>query len=119
PIAAGIVVGLVVGKVVGVAGFTWLATRLRVASLPPGSDWSGILGVSALAGIGFTVSLFVAGLAFADAALEDEAKVAILGASVLAAAIGSTLIIATGRRDGRAASESGPAASLPSRAPTD
>jgi NhaA family Na+:H+ antiporter len=71
---------------------------LRVASLPQGSNWAGIVGVSALAGIGFTVSLFVAGLAFADAALEDEAKVAILGASVVAAAIGSTLIIATGRR---------------------
>ena len=119
PIAAGIVVGLVVGKVVGVTGFTWLATRLRVASLPQGSNWAGIVGVSALAGIGFTVSLFVAGLAFADAALEDEAKVAILGASVLAAAIGSTLILATSRRVGRADSEAGPATSLPSRAPTD
>ena len=63
-VAGGIVVGLVVGKFVGIAGFTWLAARLRIARLPEDATWSGILGVSALAGIGFTVSIFITDLAF-------------------------------------------------------
>jgi Na+:H+ antiporter, NhaA family len=97
-VAGGIVVGLVVGKFVGVAGFTWLAARLRVARLPEGATWSGILGVSALAGIGFTVSIFITDLAFAGTTLEDQAKIAILAASVLAAAIGSALLVTLSRR---------------------
>jgi Na+:H+ antiporter, NhaA family len=101
PVAGGIVVGLVVGKFVGIAGFTWLAARLRIARLPEDATWSAILSVSALAGIGFTVSIFITGLAFGGTALEDEAKVAILAASLLAAAIGSTLIVATARRQAR------------------
>jgi Na+:H+ antiporter, NhaA family len=98
PVAGGIVVGLVVGKVVGITGFTWLAVRLRIARLPENATWSGIVGVSALAGIGFTVSIFITGLAFSGEPLEDQAKVAILAASLLAAAIGSSLIVATTRR---------------------
>ncbi|HET6833109.1 MAG TPA: Na+/H+ antiporter NhaA [Acidimicrobiales bacterium] len=97
-VAGGIVVGLVVGKFVGIAGFTWLATRLRIARLPEDATWSGVLGVSALAGIGFTVSIFITGLAFGGTILEDPAKVAILAGSLLAAAIGSGLIVATSRQ---------------------
>jgi Na+:H+ antiporter, NhaA family len=100
-VAGGIVVGLVVGKFVGIAGFTWLAARLRIARLPEDATWSGILGVSALAGIGFTVSIFITDLAFGGTSLDDLAKIAILAASVLAAAIGSTLLAATAGR-GRA-----------------
>jgi NhaA family Na+:H+ antiporter len=98
PVARGIVAGLVIGKFVGVAGFTWLAARLRVARLPEDATWSGILGVSALAGIGFTVSIFITDLAFAGTSLEDEAKIAILAASVLAAASGSALLLTLSRR---------------------
>jgi NhaA family Na+:H+ antiporter len=97
-VAAGIVVGLVVGKFVGIAGFTWLATRFRLARLPEGATWSGILGVSALAGIGFTVSIFITDLAFAGTALDDQAKIAILTGSVLAATIGSSLLVTLSRR---------------------
>jgi NhaA family Na+:H+ antiporter len=97
-VAAGIVIGLVVGKFVGIAGFTWLATRLGMARLPEGATWSGILGVSALAGIGFTVSIFITDLAFAGTTLVDQAKIAILAASVLAATIGSTLLVTLSRR---------------------
>jgi Na+:H+ antiporter, NhaA family len=97
-VAGGIVVGLVVGKFVGVAGFTWLAARLRMARLPDDATWSGILGVSALAGIGFTVSIFITDLAFADTSLQDEAKIAILAASVLAATIGTALLVTLSRR---------------------
>jgi Na+:H+ antiporter, NhaA family len=97
-VAGGIVVGLVVGKFVGIAGFTWLATRLRMAQLPADATWSGILGVSVLAGIGFTVSIFITDLAFAGTALDDQAKIAILAASVLAATIGSALLVTSSRR---------------------
>jgi NhaA family Na+:H+ antiporter len=98
-VAGGIVVGLVVGKFVGIAGFTWLAARLRIARLPDDATWSGILGVSALAGIGFTVSIFITDLAFAGTSLDDQAKIAILAASALAAAIGSALLVTLSRRD--------------------
>ncbi|HEX2562731.1 MAG TPA: Na+/H+ antiporter NhaA [Acidimicrobiales bacterium] len=97
-VAGGIVVGLVVGKVVGITGATWLANRLRIVRLPGDTTWSGIVGVSALAGIGFTVSIFVTGLAFGGDPLEDQAKVAILAASLLASALGSTVIVAGARR---------------------
>ncbi len=100
-VAGGIVVGLVVGKAVGITGATWLATRLRIARLPEDATWSGIVGVSALAGIGFTVSIFITGLAFGGDPLADQAKVAILAASLLAAAIGSTLIVTAARRRAR------------------
>ncbi len=99
PVALGVVVGLVAGKTLGVAGAAWLATRFGVAQLPPGVRWSQLLGVAALAGIGFTVSLFVAGLAFDDPGdVRDEAKVGILVASVLAAALGATVLSLAGRR---------------------
>ena len=101
-VTGGIVVGLVVGKFVGVAGFTWLAARLRLARLPDDATWSGILGVSALAGIGLTVSIFITDLAFGGTSLDDEAKIAILAASVLAAALGSALIVTTSRPRARA-----------------
>lgn len=99
-LGAGIVVGLVAGKLVGITAFTWLATRLRLGELPEGTGWPGVVSVSAVAGIGFTVSVFVAGLAFDGAPdLQDRAKVAILVASVLAGVLGAGLVAATqGRR---------------------
>ena len=81
--------GLVVGKFVGVVGASWIATRLRIGTLPAGASWRGIIGVGAVAGIGFTVSIFVAGLAFDDEPLlENDAKIGILAASIIAATIG-------------------------------
>jgi NhaA family Na+:H+ antiporter len=96
-ITLGVVLGLVVGKLVGVAGATSLAVRLRVGALPSGVTRRGVLGVAALAGIGFTVSIFVAGLAFDDADLQNEAKVGILVASILAACVGAAILVASGR----------------------
>jgi Na+:H+ antiporter, NhaA family len=98
PVAGGVLVGLVVGKLVGITAFSWLATRLRLAALPEGTSWSGIVSVGAIAGIGFTVSIFVADLAFDDRALVDQAKVAILAASLLAAVLGTALVAATSRQ---------------------
>jgi NhaA family Na+:H+ antiporter len=96
-VAVGVFVGLVVGKLVGILGGAWIGTRLRVAVLPSDLHWRHLAGAAALGGIGFTVSLFVSGLAFDDAALADAAKVAILGASVVSAAAGAA-VLSLGRR---------------------
>jgi NhaA family Na+:H+ antiporter len=94
PVAAGVVLGLVVGKPLGIVGATWLAVRFGGARLPDGAAWRGIVAVGVLAGIGFTVSILVAGLAFEDPLLVDEAKLAILAASVLAGLGGLGLMAA-------------------------
>jgi len=91
-ITIGVVLGLVVGKVVGITGITWLAVRLGVGRLPQGVMWHHVVGMAAVAGIGFTVAIFVAGLAFDAPALQDEAKVGVLAASILAAVLGTTIL---------------------------
>ncbi len=92
PIVIGIVLGLVVGKTVGVAGAAFAAVKLGLADLPDKVSWLQIIGVSMLAGIGFTMALFVASLAFPDVATVDTAKVGILLASALAGVGGVTLV---------------------------
>ena len=98
PVFAGVVLGLVVGKPLGIAFFAWFAVRLGVARLPDGVRWSNLVAVAAVAGIGFTVSLFITDLAFEVEAIQDEAKLAVLVASVMAAVLGTLLAIATSRR---------------------
>ena len=85
PIAWGIFVGLVAGKPLGVVIASKLATRSGIAELPPGATGRQVLGVGNAAGIGFTVALFIAELAFTDNARQAEAKLAILVASVVSA----------------------------------
>jgi NhaA family Na+:H+ antiporter len=101
-IAVGVVAGLVVGKVVGITGAAWLTVRLGIGSMPPGATWRHVFGIAGVAGIGFTVSLFVTDLAFSDVPRQHQAKVGVLTASVLAALIGSTLLILAARRTARA-----------------
>lgn len=96
-VAAGVVLGLVVGKVMGISAFSWLAVRLGWGTLPADSGWGQLVGIATLAGIGFTVSLFIAGLAFDDPELVAAAKVGILAASAIAAAIGSLVLIRLAR----------------------
>ncbi|MFL6203820.1 MAG: Na+/H+ antiporter NhaA [Acidimicrobiales bacterium] len=91
-VTIGVVVGLVLGKTVGISAATWGAVRLGRADLPTGASWRQLVGVAALAGIGFTVSLFIAGLAFDDPALVDEAKIGVLAASVVATLTGYLLL---------------------------
>jgi NhaA family Na+:H+ antiporter len=101
-VAQGIVLGLVVGKPLGVSLFAWLAVRLGLAALPAGTTWRQLLSASLLAGIGFTVSLFIADAAFGDPALLATAKLGILAGSVLAAALGAGALVVTGApRTGR------------------
>jgi NhaA family Na+:H+ antiporter len=99
----GVVTGLVLGKIVGVVGVTTVGSRLRIGRLPEGVGFRQVLGLGALTGIGFTVSLFIAELSFGGASLS-EAKIGILGASILAAAIGTaTLVLGSPRRAARSA----------------
>jgi NhaA family Na+:H+ antiporter len=94
----GVLLGLVVGKLVGIALFSWVAVRLGVARLPGEVRWGNVVGVAAIAGIGFTVSLFIAALAFDDQQLVDEAKMAVLVGSIVAAVLGAGLAIVAGSR---------------------
>lgn len=93
PVTIGVIVGLVIGKLAGVAGAIALATRFGFGRLPDGISQRHILGMAGIAGIGFTVSIFVAGLAFDDPATTDHAKIGVLVASVLAAAVGSGILM--------------------------
>lgn len=97
-LAWGVAVGLVVGKTLGIGLVTLLAHRTRIASLPPGVGAGQVWGVAALAGIGFTVSLFVTELAYTDPALVDRAKVGIFAGSAIGAALGVTLLLRAARR---------------------
>ena len=93
PVAIGIVVALVLGKPIGIIGATWVTARFTKATLDPALRWVDLIGVSLLAGIGFTVSLLVAELSFGlGTSANDHAKVAILVASVLAALLASILL---------------------------
>jgi Na+:H+ antiporter, NhaA family len=91
-VTLGVVLGLVGGKLVGIWLASFLAVKLGVGKLPDGVGWGPVVGLAATAGIGFTVSLFVAGLAFDDATLLDEAKVGILVGSLIAGVLGHTLL---------------------------
>jgi Na+:H+ antiporter, NhaA family len=88
PVALGILLGLLVGKPVGIAVSTWLVIRAGLAGMPAGVSWSHFWAVGCLAGIGFTMSLFITGLAFPQGPLLLAAKVGILAASTIAGTIG-------------------------------
>ena len=92
PITIGVALGLIVGKSVGITLALYLAVRFGVARLPIGSTWSHIRGLAVLGGIGFTVSLFVTGLAFDDPALADLAKIGIFAGSAVAGVTGYLLL---------------------------
>lgn len=92
PAGLGVLLGLVLGKQIGVTGFAWIAVRAGWASLPADVSWRQVYGAGWLAGIGFTMSLFIANLAFGPGTLLDGSKLAILAASVLAA-LGGWLVL--------------------------
>jgi NhaA family Na+:H+ antiporter len=87
-VTLGVIVGLVAGKQIGITLFSWLAVRAGWASLPKGVSWQHIYGAAVLGGIGFTMSLFIAGLAFDDSETLAMAKAGILLASLLAGVSG-------------------------------
>ncbi|MBI2487176.1 MAG: Na+/H+ antiporter NhaA [Deltaproteobacteria bacterium] len=96
PVTLGIVLGLVFGKQIGITLFSWLAVRVGIATLPSGVNWLKIYGVGWLAGIGFTMSLFIAGLAFDNVETLSIAKLGILTASLIAGVGGWMILRKTG-----------------------
>jgi NhaA family Na+:H+ antiporter len=95
----GAALGLFLGKPLGIFGATWMAIRAGIAPRPTGASWPQILGVSMLAGIGFTMSIFVATLAFPQTpALQDASKVGIFAGSGLSMIAGLSLLAAVGRK---------------------
>ncbi|MEM1417686.1 MAG: Na+/H+ antiporter NhaA [Myxococcota bacterium] len=92
PLAIGILVGLLVGKPLGVVLMSFIAVRTGLAELPEGVTWRHVVGAGFLSGIGFTMALFIAGLAFQEPADVDAAKVGILAASLLAGVTGALLL---------------------------
>jgi len=100
-VALAVALGLVVGKLIGISAATMLAMRLRIAVLPEGVDVRSVIGIAALAGIGFTVSLFIAALAYDDPLLVESAKLGILAGSVVSAMIGVALLAPGGRHESR------------------
>jgi len=101
-----IVVGLVVGKSIGITAAAWLAVRSGIAAKPDAYSWRQLAGAGALGGIGFTMSLFIAGQAFPNPADYAAAKIAVFIASFIAAALG-TAILYPRRRDDEAGPELG------------
>ena len=93
PVTIGIIVALVLGKPIGILGITWITTRITRAELDPSIRWIDLTGVALLGGIGFTVSLLVAELSFGiNSVHDDDAKVAIIVASVLAAGLATAVL---------------------------
>ena len=97
-LALAVFLGLVVGKLVGIGGASLLALRARAGTLPAGTARGELVGLAALGGIGFTVSLFIAELAFTDETLVNEAKVGIFAGSIVSGVLGTVLLARRGAR---------------------
>ena len=93
PVTLGVALGLVLGKPVGIFLTSWVCVRLGLAQLPANTSFRQVLGAGMIAGIGFTVALFIAGLSFENPAHLDEAKVGILAASLIAGLLGSAYLL--------------------------
>ena len=87
-----VILGLAIGKPLGITGAALAAVRLRLATLPDGVNWTALHGCAWLAGIGFTMSLFIATLAFDGTTLLDAAKFGILTGSLLAGIVGAVVV---------------------------
>ena len=98
PVTLGSLCGAVLGKPIGIIGVTALLVAIKFAKLPRGMDWHQVVGVGIMGGLGFTMSILIAGLAFTDPTEVLAAKVAILSGSVIAAVIGCVYILLTGRK---------------------
>jgi Na+:H+ antiporter, NhaA family len=93
PLALGVICGLLFGKQIGIVGSIYLSEKLGLAALPAGASWRQIYGVAVLCGIGFTMSLFVGLLAFADLEREAVVKLAVLVGSLLSAVLGAVILM--------------------------
>ena len=98
-LSLGIIGGLFFGKFIGISLFTYLGEKLKLGTLDPDLTWKRIMGLGFMAGIGFTMSLFISNLAFSNEELVNQSKLAILAASFLSAVIGLSLIKSTLKQD--------------------
>ena len=105
PLPLGIAAGLVIGKQIGVFGVTWLLVKAGLARLPHAVTWTHIYGLACLAGIGFTMSLFIGGLSFSDQAHMNEVRLGVLAGSAISALIGYTVLRLSARPDEDAVAE--------------
>lgn len=96
PLPLGIALALLFGKMAGVFGFTWAIVRSGLADLPAGASWLHVLGVALLAGIGFTMSLFIGSLSFDDLSQMNEVRLGVLSGSIVAALLGLTVLATAG-----------------------
>lgn len=103
PTSLGIVLGLFAGKSLGIFGVTWLAVRFGLAMVPEGAGWRQLAGVALVAGIGFTMSLFIAGLAFPDPEAFRNARLSVIAGSLLSAAAGVAVLSSAGHKRPKAA----------------
>lgn len=99
PVGLGIITGLVLGKQIGITLFSWLAVRWRLASIPAAVSWRQIHGAACLAGIGFTMSLFIAILAFGGSPMLAMSKISILTASLISGILGYALLVTANSPD--------------------
>ena len=83
-VSLGIALGLILGKTIGIVFLSYLLVKLKVSILPPNTTWTQMIGIGLMAGIGFTMSIFISELAFTDALMKEQAKMAILVASLIA-----------------------------------
>ena len=97
PVATATMVSLMLGKPIGIFGFSWLAVKARLAQLPEGVTWPVLLGGGMLGGIGFTMAIFIAGLAL-EGQLLNHAKIGIMIGSLLSAVLGMMIIVLSGRQ---------------------
>jgi NhaA family Na+:H+ antiporter len=93
PVTWGVLLGLLLGKPIGISLFAWLSTKVRLAACPTDTTWWQVVGASALCGIGFTMSLFIATLAFGEGYLLNMAKIGTLAASAVASIFGASLLL--------------------------
>ncbi len=96
PVTIGVIAGLLFGKQIGILLLAWLTVKLGITAIPDGVNWRQMWGVSLLAGIGFTMSLFIANLAFDDRAMLVDAKIGILTASLIAGIGGAVVLLLAG-----------------------
>ena len=99
PLPLGIALGLILGKQIGVVGATFLMVWLGWARLPHGASWAHIYGISCLAGIGFTMSLFIGGLSFGDPELMTQVRLGVLSGSIVSAVLGYTVLMMARTRE--------------------
>ncbi|WP_420860894.1 Na+/H+ antiporter NhaA [Algirhabdus cladophorae] len=99
PLPLGIALGLIIGKQIGVFGVSFAMVKMGMARLPYGANWLHIYGIACLAGIGFTMSLFIGSLSFDDAALMNQVRIGVLSGSIISGVLGySALMIASNRQ---------------------